>query len=143
MSQDIRWLQRFENFKKALKKLAGVANDRDFESLSELEIEGLIQRFEYTYELAWKTLQDLLRAKGYDIAGPSPVIEQAFQDGYIKDGENWKKMKKSRELTSHVYDESTAMEIAKDTVKIYYPLFCELEKRLAQEHSSSQTSLFD
>lgn len=72
--QDIRWQQRFANYQKALQKLTavvGVIQQNGLASLSELEVEGLIQRFEYTYELAWKTLQDLLRANGYlDIAGP-------------------------------------------------------------------------
>ena len=99
--QDIRWLQRFANFNKALAKLTEVFDDRE-DDLSELEQEGMIQRFEYTFELAWKTLQDLLRYKGYiDIAGPNPVLEQAFKDGYLTDAEGWKAMKKSRELSSH------------------------------------------
>lgn len=89
---DIRWLQRFSTFKKALSKLEEVVKDKQIDDLSELEKEGLVQRFEYTYELAWKTLQDLLREKGYlSISGPNPVIEQAFLDGYITDGQTWKK----------------------------------------------------
>jgi hypothetical protein len=52
-----------------------------------MEQQGLIKAFEYTFELSWKTLQDLLKHKGYrDILGPRPVIEQSFQDGYINDG---------------------------------------------------------
>lgn len=58
--------------------------------LSELEQEGLIQRFEYTHELAWKTLQDLFKEKGYeDAVGPNPVLKRAFSDGFITDGEGW------------------------------------------------------
>lgn len=53
--------------------------------MSKLEEEGLIQRFEYTFELAWKCLQDLLAERGYaNVRGPGPVIEQAFQDGIIR-----------------------------------------------------------
>ena len=70
MVEDIRWEQRFMNFKKALARLQMVQAS-DLASLSDLEKEGLIQRFEYTYELSWKTLQDFLRYKGYtDFAGP-------------------------------------------------------------------------
>lgn len=143
-NRDIRWEQRFSNYKKALSKLGEVAEVRDIESLSELEKEGLIQRFEYTYELAWKTLQDLLIEKGYlDIAGPNPVIEQAFHDGYIKKGESWKKMKKSRELTSHTYNSETAQEIADSIIAEYYDLFLELENRLEEERTGRQINLFE
>jgi nucleotidyltransferase substrate binding protein (TIGR01987 family) len=136
-SKDVRWKQRFKNYEKALAKLSEVV-DRDFETMSELEIEGLIQRFEYTYELAWKTLQDFLREKGYtDIAGPTPVLEQAFQNGYIKSAEGWREMKKSRELTSHTYDEWTAMEIAKDVIESYHDLLVQLETRLKVEQLNS------
>ncbi|MBI2026835.1 MAG: nucleotidyltransferase substrate binding protein, partial [Deltaproteobacteria bacterium] len=76
--------------------------------MSRLEEEGLIQRFEYTFELAWKCLQDLLQEKGYpNIRGPRPVIEQAFQDGIISDGPVWLQMLKARNETTHLYDEAT------------------------------------
>ncbi|MDZ4713355.1 MAG: nucleotidyltransferase substrate binding protein [bacterium] len=134
-NEDIRWEQRFINYKKALSKLSEVAEDKNFLStLSNLEREGLIQRFEYTFELAWKTLQDFLRSKGYtEIAGPNPVIEQAFADGYITNGENWRKMKKSRELSSHTYNEEIANEIAEGVIEIYYNLLKDLEERLEKE----------
>ncbi len=140
---DIRWEQRFANFKKALAKLVEVARLETIDDLSELEREGLIQRFEYTYELAWKTLQDCLRYKGYvDIAGPTPVLEQAFQDGYITDGEGWRRMKKSRELTPHTDNSDTADEIAKSIHHEYYPLLQQLEVSLEEDRSGNQLSLF-
>ncbi|NTW33651.1 MAG: nucleotidyltransferase [Bacteroidetes bacterium] len=138
---DIRWMQRFSNLKKAFKKLEEAVEEED---LSELEQEGLIQRFEYTYELAWKTLQDLLEEKGYnDIKGPTPVIQQCFQDGYIEDGEGWMKLKKSREKTSHTYDKITAEEIVTDIRELYYTLFKNLVDRLnEEENGTKQMTLF-
>jgi len=137
-NEDIRWRQRFVNYKKALSKLSEIAEDKDARfilELSELEIEGIIQRFEYTFELAWKTLQDLLRSKGFnEISGPNPVIEQSFADGYITEGQKWRKMKKSRELTSHTYNKAIANEIAGDVIETYYVLFKELEIRLEKEN---------
>ncbi len=131
---DIRWEQRYSNFKKAINKLGDVANNRSVESLSELEKEGLIQRFEYTFELAWKTLQDLLAYKGYvDIKGPKPVLEQSLKDGYLQDESGWRKMKTSRELTSHTYNNDTAQGIASDIVTVYYPLLHALNIRLQKE----------
>jgi len=143
-NKDIRWEQRFSNFKKAVLKLGEAVEDNTIDGLTELEQEGLIQRFEYTFELAWKTLQDLLKEKGYlNIAGPNPVLEQAFQDGYIHDGQEWKKMKKSREMTSNTYDSEIAKEIAGNIIDSYYHLFKELEVRLEQEKTGAQTSLFN
>ncbi|MBW6479198.1 MAG: nucleotidyltransferase substrate binding protein [Bacteroidales bacterium] len=140
-NKDIRWVQRFGNLKKAFQKLEeAVVSDL----LSELEKEGLIQRFEYTYELAWKTLQDLLEAKGYhDIKGPLPVLQQAFQDGIITKGDDWMRLKKSRESTSHTYNKEVAEEIVQSIIDTYYQLFKELIARLEQENEAGgQARLF-
>jgi len=131
MSQDIRWKQRFINFNKAFNQLERfIAN----KNLNEMEEQGLIKAFEYTYELSWKTLQDLLKEKGYiDIIGPRPVIEQSFQDGYIADGKGWMQMHKSRNLTSHTYDEETAEEIIGEIRSLYFTLLKDLKIRLEKE----------
>lgn len=138
--QDIRWQQRFSNFSKALKQLDKFVLKED---LNEMEEQGLIKAFEYTYELAWKTLQDLLREKGYEgIAGPKPVIEQAFQDGYITNGKGWVNMHLSRNLTSHTYNEETAEEIIEAIYLVYHSLLSNLHDRLLNE-INTQTSLFN
>ncbi|HEY6913035.1 MAG TPA: nucleotidyltransferase substrate binding protein, partial [Paludibacter sp.] len=130
-NKDIRWQQRFINFDKAFKQLERF---KEVENLNELEKQGLIKAFEYTFELSWKTLQDLLKEKGYiDIVGPRPVIEQSFQDGYIADGNGWMRMHKSRNLTSHTYDEQTAEEIITNIRKEYYYLLRDLRLRLQNE----------
>ena len=140
---DIKCQQRFSNYKKALNKLGEVAAHTDVDSLSELEKEGMIQRFEYTFELAWKTLQDLLQYKGYlDIAGPNPVLEQSLKDGYITDEKAWRNMKKSRELTSHTYNSDTADDIAQNIADEYYTLLKTLEQRLDEEQTGRQTTIF-
>ena len=141
--KDIRWQQRFSNFKKALAKLAEAVGEEEGE-LSELEKEGMIQRFEYTFELAWKTLQDLLRSKGYlDVSGPNPVLAQAFQDGYFTDGEGWREMNKSRNLTSHTYNSELAESIASNIRETYFQLLNALAIRLEEEQDDSQPLLFD
>lgn len=132
-NKDIRWQQRFVNFNKAFKQLERF---KEVESLNELEMQGLIKAFEYTFELSWKTLQDLLKEKGYvDIVGPRPVIEQSFQDGYISDGNGWMRMHKSRNLSSHTYDEQIAEEIIKNIRTEYYYLLRDLRLRLENEKS--------
>jgi nucleotidyltransferase substrate binding protein (TIGR01987 family) len=103
VSKDIRSKQRFGNFLKALK----LYEDALTKELSHLEQEGVIHRFEYTFELAWKFLQDLLQERGYaEVRGPRPVIEQAFQDGLISNGPLWMEMLKSRNEMTHLYDEA-------------------------------------
>lgn len=104
--------------------------------LSELEREGVIQRFEYTNELAWKTLQNYLRLRGYtDIAGPNSVLMQSFQDDYIADNEGWRQMKKARELASHTYDSDTAEEIVRAIFSVYFNLLDLLEKRFLPDYT--------
>ena len=133
-NKDIRWQQRFFNFNKAFNQLERF---KEVESLNEMERQGLIKAFEYTFELSWKTLQDLLKEKGYaDIVGPRPVIEQSFQDGYISDGHGWMRMHKSRNLTSHTYDEQIAEEIIKNIREEYYYLLRDLRLRLENEKSN-------
>ncbi len=128
---DIRWQQRFSNFKKALTQLE---NFIEHGELNVFEKQGLIKAFEYTYELAWKTLQDLLKEKGYlNITGPKPVIEQAFADEYILDGKEWVRMHVSRNLTSHTYNEEIADEIVNDILNSYFQLFLDLSNRLNVE----------
>lgn len=132
MQKDIRWKQRFNNFKKASEQLKDAVELEDY---SDLERQGLIKAFEFTFELSWKTLQDLLEEKGYkEIKGPKPVIQQAFKDGYIWDGEGWMKMYESRNLASHTYDENTAKEIACDIIDKYYDLFKSLINKLEKEN---------
>jgi nucleotidyltransferase substrate binding protein (TIGR01987 family) len=132
---DIRWQQRFINFNKAFSQLERFMQEK---SLNEMEEQGLIKAFEYTYELSWKTLQDLLKEKGYtDVVGPKPVIEQSFQDGYIVDGKGWMRMHVSRNLTSHTYDEETAEEIVRSIRSEYFLLLKSLQERLQEEKSKN------
>ena len=139
--EDIRWHQRFLSLKKAFNQLERFIAE---EELNEMEEQGLIKAFEYTYELSWKTLQDLLKEKGYnDILGPKPVIEQSFQDGYIIKGKEWLKMHSGRNLTTHSYDKETADEIVLQIRENYFGLFKELQIKLEEELTGKQKSSFD
>ncbi len=126
--QDIRWIQRFSNYQKALAQLQKFIDKGE---LSELEKQGLIKAFEYTYELAWNTMKDFLTYKGQsDIYGSRDAIRKAFTLGLIHDGEGWMDMLQSRNKTSHTYNEETAEEITSAVVTSYYPLFQELKEKL-------------
>jgi nucleotidyltransferase substrate binding protein (TIGR01987 family) len=108
MRNDIRWKQRFENFERAF-LLLQEAFKKDPSEMSDLEKEGVVQRFEYTFELAWKTLKDYLDYSGvnFDQITPRSVIKEAFAAKIIKDGQTWIDMLEQRNLMSHTYDSGT------------------------------------
>lgn len=131
---DIRWIQRYANFHKACGRLLEVTEaDRFIDDLTELELEGLVQRFEYTFEFSWKVLQDLLLFKGYEfMLGPNGTLKKAFEDGLIVNHDGWRKMAKSRNTLSHVYDEEEVMPIIKLIYSDYAPLLKQLDEKLWQ-----------
>ena len=131
---DIRWIQRYDNFHKACTRLCAVTESgRQVDDLSELEIEGLVQRFEYTFELAWKVLQDLLIYKGYEFMfGPNGTMKMAFEDGLISDHDSWRRMAKSRNTLSHVYDEEEVLPIVHLIFTNYAPMLKTLDESLAK-----------
>ena len=143
-NQDIRWLQRRDSFHRANSRLLEITeSNRTPDDLSELEMEGLIQRFEYTYELAWKTLQDLLKYKGYDfVQGPNGTLRMALEDGLIADHDGWKRMAKARITTSHTYNEGDALEIARGIYEEYSRLLKQLDNKLEEEAGRLATGIF-
>ena len=135
---DIRWVQRFQNFKRAFAQLSkGVATARERE-LNELEQQGLIQAFEFTHELAWKTLKDFLEQAGVkDLFGSVNATRAAFARGLIENGEAWMEMIKSRNLTTHTYNESTADQVSEAILESYaseFAVFLERFQELEKEN---------
>jgi len=126
-NDDIRWLQRLSNYKKALLQLNDAVELSGKRELSLLEKQGLIQAFEFTHELAWNLLKDYLEYQGnQEIRGSRDAIREAFKVGLIGNGEVWMETIKARNITTHAYDE----EIVQSAVKIisgkYLLLFNEL-----------------
>lgn len=117
MDKAIRWRQRYENLNKAFLQLSSAVSE--FEHLSRLEKEGLIQRFEYTFELSWKTLKDYLESQQVEAVFPRDVIKSAFHYGIITDGEVWMDMLEKRNLLAHTYDEER-FEYAVNKIKNVY-----------------------
>lgn len=133
-NKDIRWQQRFNNFKKALARLTSAIELSRERDLSDLEQQGLIQGFEFTFDIAWKTIKDFVVEKGYqgDIEHPLPVITEAGKREFINE-KNWRLMYQSRNKTSHAYDEEIADEVAEKIIIVYHNLFIQLETRLEVE----------
>lgn len=129
---DIRWKQRFQNYNRALFLLSDALKDGS-EKLSLLEKEGTLQRFEFTFELAWKLMKDYLEESGIIInpITPKQVIKQAFTAKIISDGQVWIDMLLSRNLMSHTYDFIKFEAIAKDVEQKYLTSMKRLEKFFA------------
>jgi len=127
MNPDIRWKQRFQNFDRGF-VLLREALERGPEALSMLEKEGVIQRFEYTFELAWKTLKDYLEEGGLVISPVTPrqVIKEAFAAKVISDGEVWINMLDHRNLLSHTYDISVFDKAVTAIAEHYLPVMAKM-----------------
>jgi nucleotidyltransferase substrate binding protein (TIGR01987 family) len=118
MNLDIRWKQRFQNLEKAYLFLERATKQKSF---SELEAAGLVQCFEFTFELTWKTLKDYLTDQAFDVQSPRETIKQAFQSNYLKDGHIWMEMLEQRNLLTHTYNEEQAKAATKLICDSYFP----------------------
>ena len=128
--RDVRWIQRFSNFNKALNQLSRFIDKGE---LNELEKQGLIQSFEYCYELAWNTIKDFYESQGeMGIQGSRDAIRLAFRRGLIENGEIWMDMIKSRALTAHTYNEDIAEEIGRAIFNQYFPEFLNFRERVKE-----------
>ena len=143
MNQDIRWKQRFENYKKALVQLEEGVNLSREKPISKLEKQGIIKAFEYSYELAWNTMKDYLFFQGDgEIRGSRDAIRGAFKIELIENGEEWMGMIKSRNLTSHTYNEEVANEINSLVITKYLPLFLDFRDKMQILFNKNEEKLF-
>ena len=131
MATDIRWIQRFDNYTKALSQLLNAYELSQQRQLTELEIQGLIQAFEFTHELAWNVLKDYIEYQGgISLIGSKDTTREAFQKGLVIDGETWMSMIKSRNLTSHTYNKDVSKLIYQSIVKDYIPCFIQFHEKM-------------
>jgi nucleotidyltransferase substrate binding protein (TIGR01987 family) len=152
MEQDIRWLQRFSNYAKALTKLTEAVQFIDEQKdeqnngdtvLLEISQEGLIQRFEYTHELAWKVMKDYAEYQGNNtIGGSRDAIREALQLRLISNGGVWMDMIKGRNEASRTYNNEISEIIVKKIVANYYPEFL-CFKKIMDEKAVSMFGLKD
>ena len=129
MSSDIRWKQRFDNFDRAFVLLREVY-ERKLDSLSRLEKEGAIQRFEVAFELAWKTINDYLEESGVVVNPVTPrnVIKEAFTARLLDDADVWIDMMLHRNLLSHTYDIKVFEVVLQALAERYFPAFDRLHE---------------
>ena len=156
-NQDIRWKQRFKNYEKAFRKLEeavirikrdffenGAIDENKFKAGDDILKEGLIQRFEYTHELAWNVMKDFLMERGIqELYGSKDVIREAFKVQLIEDGKTWMDMVGSRNRTSHTYNEEIANEIFGKIINEYYPAFLDFKKTMDLKRGGIQPDIFN
>ncbi len=128
--EDIRYLQRFENFEKSFLLLR---DSLEIEEPSLLEKAGVIQFFETTFELSWKLMKDYLEYIGYDVKSPRDAIKTAFSIELIKNAQSWLDALMDRNLTTHTYDETIANEVYEKIKHEYSELLEELYIKFRDE----------
>lgn len=134
MTDDVRWIQRFDNFKRAMKQLEMAFEMMEQRELNDLEKQGVIQAFEYNYELAWNTIKDFYHYQGVaDIQGSRDAFRLAFERGLIKEGDIWMDMIKKRQLTTHTYNKETSELIIQAIVDDYFYQFEQLKEELTKQ----------
>lgn len=119
-NQDIRWKQRFQNYEKAFNRLSRAIEIVRITPDDDLLQSGLVQTYEYTFELAWKTLKDYLEMEGFLLRSPRETIRQGFQSGYITNAEDWLQALADRNLTVHIYDDEIIARVLKDIYERYF-----------------------
>lgn len=130
MDPDVRWMQRHKSFSAALNQLRAAVQLAAERPLSDLERQGLIQSFEFTHELAWNLLKDILQWQGFTgLLGSRDATRTAFSTGLVDDGAVWMEMITSRNQTTHTYHETTARGIAEKVRRSYLAAFDSLEHR--------------
>lgn len=128
---DIRWVQRLNSYKRARQRLTSAVELAATRELSDLEKQGLIQAFEFVFELAWNVMKDYFIYQGNpEITGSRDAIRTAFKQGIIEDGEGWMEMIKSRNQSSHTYNETVANAICEKILNLYHPLFAVFESKM-------------
>ena len=134
MAQEIRWHYRFVNFSRAF-SLLSEALEGEIEDLNDLEKEGVIKRFEFTFELSWNTLKDRLEYDGVVMQSVTPrnVIRTAVATGLVTNGQTWIKMLEDRRNTSHRYDIELLESVLSNIREDYLPILETLHQRLSAE----------
>jgi nucleotidyltransferase substrate binding protein (TIGR01987 family) len=129
--QGIRWQQRLGNYAQALQKLTDAVELANQRPLTPLEQQGLIQAFKFTHELAWNVMKDYFYWQGNaGITGSRDATRDAFAKAIVDDGEGWMEMIKSRNQSSHTYNQQIAEQIAEQVVRRYHPLFLDFAEKM-------------
>lgn len=134
MNHELRWIQRFQNFDDAYRTFGRVFERYQAAPGDEIIQMALIQAFEFTFEIAWKTMKDYLEHEGYDGLGNNKqAVRVTFQAGLIAEPEAWMMAIAKRNMISHVYNAVILQEIIDFIQEEFYPLVNLLHAELAQK----------
>lgn len=137
--QEIRWVQRLDSYRKAFERMNEAVEMISLYSIknreTELFLDALIQRYEFTHELAWKLMKDYLEYMGISgIVGSRDAIRYALQNGIIED-DRWMDTIVDRNITSHNYNQEIAIEVAGRIISVYHSLFNEFLRVMTEKES--------
>lgn len=126
-----RFEERRKEFSNAVQRLKEALEEKE----NDIIIDGVLHRFEFTFELAWKTMKDYLEYIGVieKTGSPREIIKSAFEYGMIEDGEAWIKMMLARNSLSHLYDEAKSREVYQDIKNVYFELLKQLKEKFNEK----------
>lgn len=129
MNKD-RLLERLDHYTSALLRLKEVL---EADTSNPFVYDAAIQRFEFTYELAWKLMKAYMEYEGIaEVNAPRSAFKQAYTAGLIDDGDIWIAMLEDRNLTAHVYDQQKAMEIYTRVKEKYYTRLADFARKITE-----------
>lgn len=139
-----RWEQKYDSYTKALNRLAEVVNERNKRELNEFELDSIVQRFEFTHEMAWKLMMSYCKyvSPEEQTLGSKDSTRWAFRSGLLADGELWMDMIASRNSTSHNYDGEVAGSIIEKIVNQYYQQMLLFHKEMGKRITNKELDLF-
>lgn len=123
--------ESYKDFKQAILRLKEAIKKKPTQS--QIEVDRTIQRFEFTFELAWKFLKFMLNNQGIQVHTPRMIIKEAFRAGFINDGDGWIDMLEDRNKTAHIYDEEEAEKIYKKIKSKHFDLLLTLSQNTAKK----------
>lgn len=139
-----RWEQKLDSFTRALKRLAQIVNESKRRQLNEFELDSVVQRFEFTHECAWKLMKSYAEFQGENtITGSRDASRWAFENHIIEDGQVWMEMIRSRNETSHQYDDQVATSTIQLIIESYYPTFVLFQSKMSSIATSVPNDLFN
>lgn len=119
--KETRLKQRYSNLKKPFQQLSEAIKQSEKKEFNNIEKAGMIQYYEFTFELCWKVMKDYLETEGEIVKGTRSVLKLSFQFDLLNDGDVWLEMLETRNRLNHTYKEENFLEAFNDIKNQYYP----------------------